>query len=86
LAREDLAAIFIASPARLGIRIVRTDATLRRDYFGTRTISDERNDLEQMFLGTRAGARGGVGFSDRGISGFRAGHSRRNEVHEEAQT
>jgi heme-degrading monooxygenase HmoA len=30
--------------------------------------------------------RGGVGFSDRGISGFRAGHSQRNEVHEEAQT
>jgi hypothetical protein len=30
--------------------------------------------------------RGGVGFSDRGISGFRAGHNRRNEVHEEAQT
>jgi putative CocE/NonD family hydrolase len=30
--------------------------------------------------------RGGIGFSDGGISGFRAGHSRRNEVHEEAQT
>ena len=30
--------------------------------------------------------RGGLGFSDRGISGFLAGHNRRNEVHEEAQT
>ena len=32
--------------------------------------------------------RGGSGFSDTGISGFRAGHrrDRRNEVHEEAQT
>ena len=56
LAREDLAAIFVETPARLGIRIVRTDATLRRDYFGTQTISDQRNDLEQMFLGTKAGA------------------------------
>ncbi len=56
LAREDLAAIFVQTPARIGIRIVRTDATLRRDYFGARTISDERNDLEQMFLGAKAGA------------------------------
>jgi uncharacterized protein RhaS with RHS repeats len=30
--------------------------------------------------------RAGFGFSDTGISGFRTGHDRRNEVHEEAQT
>jgi Protein of unknown function (DUF3019) len=30
--------------------------------------------------------RGGAGFSDTGISGLLAGHDRRNEVHEEAQT
>lgn len=30
--------------------------------------------------------RGGAGFSDRGISGIRAGSNRRSEVHEEAQT
>ena len=34
----------------------------------------------------QAEARGGAGFSDTGISGFRAGQNRRNEVHEEAQT
>lgn len=55
-AREDLAAIFVDTPARLGVRIVRTDATLRRDYLRGETISDERNDLEQMFLTTKAGA------------------------------
>ena len=31
-------------------------------------------------------ARGGAGFSDRGISGILAGYNRRKEVHEEAQT
>ena len=55
-ARGDLAAIFVKTPARLGARIVRTDATLRRDYLGAQTISDERNDLEQMFLSTKPGA------------------------------
>jgi hypothetical protein len=30
--------------------------------------------------------RGGLEFSDRGISGFLAGHDRRNEIHEEAET
>jgi hypothetical protein len=34
---------------------VRPDATLRRDYLGGETISDERNDLEQMFLATKGG-------------------------------
>ena len=53
-ARGDLAAIFVKTPASLGVRIVRTDATLRRDYLRAETISDERNDLEQMFLTTRA--------------------------------
>lgn len=54
-ARRDLAAIFVDTPAKLGVRIVRTDATLRRDYLGAETISDERNDLEQLFLATKAG-------------------------------
>ena len=52
-ARADLAAIFVDTPAKLAARIVRTDATLRRDYLRTKTISDERNDLEQMFLTTK---------------------------------
>jgi spermidine synthase len=52
--RADLAAILVDTPAKLGARIVRTDAALRRDYLGVRTISDERNDLEQMFLTTNA--------------------------------
>jgi hypothetical protein len=30
--------------------------------------------------------RGGLDFSDRGISGFLTGHDRRNEIHEEAET
>jgi spermidine synthase len=46
----DLAAILVRTPASLGARIVRTDATLRRDYLQGPAISDERNDLEQMFL------------------------------------
>ena len=50
-ARGDLAAIHVKTPVGLGVRIMRTDATLRRDYLGGETISDERNDLEQMFLG-----------------------------------
>jgi len=53
-ARADLAAIFVDTPAKLGARIVRTDATLRRDYLRVETISDERNDLEQMFLPTKS--------------------------------
>jgi len=48
--RADLAAIFVRTPASLGARIVRTDAMLRRDYLNGPAISDERNDLEQMFL------------------------------------
>jgi spermidine synthase len=52
--RADLAAILVDTPAKLGARIVRTDASLRRDYLGARTISDERNDLEQMFLTTKS--------------------------------
>jgi acyl-CoA synthetase (AMP-forming)/AMP-acid ligase II len=35
---------------------------------------------------TSSAYRGGVGFSDRGISGILAGPNRRNEVHEEAPT
>ncbi|HEY6451785.1 MAG TPA: hypothetical protein VIX87_04230 [Steroidobacteraceae bacterium] len=53
-ASADLAAIFVDTPAKIGIRIVSTDATLRHDYLRARTISDQRNDLEQMFLGTRS--------------------------------
>jgi spermidine synthase len=53
-ARGDLAAILVKTPANVGVRIVRTDATLRRDYLRADTISDERNDLEQMFLTTPA--------------------------------
>jgi hypothetical protein len=30
--------------------------------------------------------RGGLDFSDKGISGFLTGHDRRNEIHEEAET
>ena len=52
--REDLANIMVDTAAQLGARIVRTDATLRQDYLGTQTISDERNDLEQMFMGNKA--------------------------------
>ena len=52
LARTDLARIHIDTPVRLGVRILRTDASLRRDYLPAETISDERNDLEQMFLTT----------------------------------
>jgi spermidine synthase len=55
-ARADLARIYVDTPVRLGVRIVRTDATLRRDYLRARTISDERNDLEQMFLSQRRAA------------------------------
>jgi spermidine synthase len=55
-ARADLAAIFVDTPAKLGVRIVRTDAALRRDYRDAATISDERNDLEQMFLTTKSAA------------------------------
>jgi hypothetical protein len=57
-------------------------------YFGliaSGAFAIARVPLTRMWM--RVGlTRGGVGFSDRGISGFRAGHNRRNEVHEEAQT
>src|SRR5665213_1124952 len=53
-ASADLAAIFVDTPAKVGIRIVSTDATLRRDYLRVETISDQRNDLEQMFLTTKS--------------------------------
>jgi len=49
-ARGDLAAILVDTPAKLGARIVRTDAGLRRDFLPGRVLSDERNDLEQMFF------------------------------------
>jgi spermidine synthase len=55
-ARADLAAILVDTPTKLGARIVRTDATLRRDYLHAATISDERNDLERMFLTTKSAA------------------------------
>jgi spermidine synthase len=48
--RADLASVLVRAPASLAARIVRTDATLRRDYLRGPAISDERNDLEQMFL------------------------------------
>jgi spermidine synthase len=54
--RADLAAIFVDTPAKLGARIVSTDATLRRDYLRAETISDKYNDLEQMFLTTKPAA------------------------------
>jgi spermidine synthase len=62
--RADLAAIFVRTPASLGARIVRTDATLRRDYLRSPAISDERNDLEQMFLRPPAAA---VTYDRRGV-------------------
>jgi len=55
-ARADLAAVSVDTPAKIGIRIVRSDAALRRDYARAGTISDERNDLEQLFLTTRSAA------------------------------
>ncbi|HEY1725909.1 MAG TPA: hypothetical protein VGF89_10820 [Steroidobacteraceae bacterium] len=55
-ARADLDAIYVDTPAKLGLRIVRTNAELRRDYLGARVISDQHNDLEQMFLTTNAAA------------------------------
>jgi spermidine synthase len=54
--RVDLASILVDTPAKLGLRIVRTDAALRRDYPPAQTISDERNDLEQMFLTNKPAA------------------------------
>ena len=51
-ASADLASILVKTPLQLGIRIVGTDANLRRDYLRTAVISDERNTLEQMFLTT----------------------------------
>ncbi|MGA8707176.1 MAG: hypothetical protein WB646_09330 [Steroidobacteraceae bacterium] len=53
-ARADLAAILVDTPAQVGIRIVSTDARLRREYLRAGTISDQRNDLEQMFLTTKS--------------------------------
>jgi hypothetical protein len=53
-ARADLAAILVDTPATIGNRIVSTDATLRRDYLRGEAISDQRNDLEQMFLTTKS--------------------------------
>jgi spermidine synthase len=55
-AREDLARIHVDSPVAVGIRIVRTDESLRRDYLRAQIISDGRNDLEQMFLKTGSAA------------------------------
>jgi uncharacterized protein with ParB-like and HNH nuclease domain len=58
-------------------------------------VEERTKCLERLFLegcyqvqpgDDESTVRGGAGFSDRGISGFRAGHSRRNEIHEEAQT
>ena len=54
--RGDLASIFVDSPAKIGTRIVRTDESLRRDYLNGQSISDERNDLEQLFLATAGGS------------------------------
>jgi spermidine synthase len=54
-ARGDLASILVDSPAKIGTRILRTDESLRRDYLRGGSISDERNDLEQLFLTTAAG-------------------------------
>jgi spermidine synthase len=48
--RMDLERIRVATPGQLGLRIVRTGASLRRDYLRFRTISDQRNDLDHMFL------------------------------------
>ena len=62
--RADLASIFVRTPASLGARIIRTDATLRRDYLRGPAISDERNDLEQMFLRPPAAA---VTYDRRGV-------------------
>ena len=50
--RADLARIGVNRPETLGIRIVRTDASPAPRLPPSRTISDERNDLEHMFLTT----------------------------------
>jgi tetratricopeptide (TPR) repeat protein len=47
---DELAAFNIQSPASLLARIVQSDAALRRHYGRGSPISDQHNDLEQMFL------------------------------------
>ena len=74
---------------------------ISRKSTGTLLLSDLRPGKRLYLLATGTGCapylgilndpevyerRGGAGFSDTGISGFRAGHNRRNEVHEEAKT
>jgi Flp pilus assembly protein TadD len=46
----DLARIGIVEPVDLLARVLRTDASLRREYAGRGVLSDERNDLEHLYL------------------------------------
>lgn len=47
---EDLRRIHVRTPLDLVARIMRTDASLRRDYSTIRPISDQHNDLEHLLL------------------------------------
>ena len=48
--QEDLRSIGVRNPGHLAIRIMRTDASLRRQYLAAGRISDQHNNLEHMFL------------------------------------
>jgi hypothetical protein len=63
----------------------RYDGERRRVFFGG-FLASETLPKRRAAHSVRYEVRGGAGFLDRGISGFLAGHNRRNEVHEEAQT
>jgi hypothetical protein len=49
-ARIDLRGIRVEVPEQLLVRIMRTDAALRRDVGTGRVISDQHNDLDQLYL------------------------------------
>jgi predicted membrane-bound spermidine synthase/tetratricopeptide (TPR) repeat protein len=48
--RQDLAQLAVRDPVDLLARVVQTDAALRRNYGDAPRISDQRNDLEHLFL------------------------------------
>ena len=47
---RDLRSINVDSPVSLLARIMRTDASLRKEYAGGPLISDQRNQFDQLFL------------------------------------
>ena len=48
--RADLASIGIDTPEKLLLRLMRTDAGLREEFAGAGVLSDEHNNLDQLFL------------------------------------